>query len=58
MCTSCSYQCSTCASGDPQTCLTCSDVNRDQENNCVCASGYIDDGSSAACVIINDKLSY
>lgn len=37
----CNYKCENCIN-DVDTCNGCSDMNRDQDNSCMCKIGYLD----------------
>ena len=45
----CNYKCNTC-NGSSDNCLTCSDINRDNEPTCNCVSTYYNDGTNQECV--------
>lgn len=39
-CLECGYKCKSCETSN-DNCLSCSDVNRDSGNNCLCKPGYL-----------------
>jgi hypothetical protein len=44
LCPPCAYRCATCPNGNE--CTTCSDVNRDVDDDCKCKEGWFDDGTA------------